>query len=48
MNWKHRRYDEHLYHFTPVTLDTFMIRMGYQRITNHTNIEDSIRKTNNN
>lgn len=45
MNWKHRRYDEHLWHFNPESLDKFMLRMGYELISQHTNIEDSIRKT---
>lgn len=45
MNWKHRRFDEHLWHFNDITLDNFMNRMGYVRITNVVNIEDSIRKS---
>ena len=45
MNWKHRRYNEHIWHFNEKSLDTFMNRMGYNRITNTENIEDSIRKT---
>lgn len=45
MNWKHRRYDEHLWHFSGKSLDNFMNRMGFTRITEHVNIEDSIRKT---
>jgi hypothetical protein len=45
MNWKHRKYDEHIWHFNSSSLDNFMNRMGYTRISDHVNIEDSIRKT---
>ena len=45
MNWKHRRYDEHLWHFNSDSLDHFMQNMGFIRISNHSNLEDSIRKT---
>lgn len=45
MNWKHRRFDEHLWHFNDRSLDKFMNRMGFTRITNTSNIEDLIRKT---
>ncbi len=45
MNWKHRKYNEHIWHFNDKSLDTFMNKMGYIRITNTENIEDSIRKT---
>lgn len=43
MNWKHRRFDEHLWHFNPNSLDKFMLGMGYKLISNHSNIEDSLR-----
>ena len=42
-NWKHRKPDEHLYHFTEKSLQAFMDRQGYDQI-NHCNIEDAIRK----
>jgi len=45
MEWKHRKFDEHLWHFSEVSLDKFMARMGYTRISNQVNIEDLIRKT---
>jgi len=44
MGWKHRRFDEHLWHFNPVNLDNFMNRMGYELVSTHSNIEDSLRK----
>jgi len=42
-HWKHRRVDEHLYHFNDKSLKNFMLRMGYECIL-MSNIEDSIRK----
>jgi len=44
-NWKHRRPDEHLWHFNKKSLDKFMERMGYVMISS-TNLEDTIRKNN--
>jgi len=40
--WKHRKPDEHLYHFDEKSLTKFMDRMGYD-IINYTNIEDKVR-----
>ena len=45
MNWKHRRFDEHLWHFGDKSLDDFMKRMRFERISQQVNIEDAIRKT---
>lgn len=42
-NWKHRRPNEHLWHFDEKSLPSFMNRMGYKLISS-SNIEDSIRK----
>lgn len=44
-NWKHRRPNEHLWHFNEESLKKFMNRMGYELITS-SNIEDTIRKNN--
>jgi len=41
--WKHRKPDEHLYHFNERSLEKFMDRQGYTMI-NFCNLEDSIRK----
>lgn len=41
-NWKHRKPDEHLYHFNEESLTTFMNRQGFELI-NFCNIEDKIR-----
>lgn len=41
-DWKHRRPDEHLFHFNEISLTKFMKRMGFQ-IISYTNIEDTIR-----
>lgn len=41
-NWKHRKPDEHLYHFDDKSLVYFMYRMGFELI-NYCNIEDKIR-----
>ena len=42
-DWKHRRPNEHLWHFNLKSLENFMLRMGFSMI-NSTNIEDTIRK----
>lgn len=42
-NWKHRRPNEHLWHFDQYSLTNFMMRMGYN-IVSGSNIEDTIRK----
>jgi hypothetical protein len=44
-NWKHRRPNEHLWHFDKQSLCKFMNRMGYELVS-ATNIEDTIRKNN--
>lgn len=41
-NWKHRRPDEHLWHFNLESLTKFMFHSGYNLI-NSTNLEDIIR-----
>lgn len=41
-NWKHRRPDEHLYHFDESSLVKFMSRQGY-KLVNYSNLEDCIR-----
>ena len=43
--WKHRRPDEHLWHFNRESLINFMNEIGYM-VLNTTNIEDTIRKNN--
>ncbi len=43
-NWKHRRPDEHLWHFNKKSLCSFMERMGYSLVS-ASNIEDTIRKS---
>ena len=43
LNWKHRRIDEHIYHFNDTSLTKFMEEMGYEKIA-ISNIEDIIRK----
>ena len=43
-NWKHRRPDEHLWHFNAMSLKKSVESQGYECI-NHTNVEDCIRKT---
>lgn len=45
-NWKHRKPDEHLHHFTEKSLERFMIRQGYKMI-NFCNVEDKVRKDSN-
>lgn len=44
-NWKHRKPDEHLWHFNEQSLQTFMTRMRYETI-NICNLEDITRKNN--
>ena len=41
--WKHRRPDEHLWHFDKDSLVNFMERMGYIMVS-CSNLEDTIRK----
>ena len=41
-NWKHRREDEHIYHFNEKSLEKFMNRQGFKMI-NYCNLEDKIR-----
>lgn len=43
--WKHRRENEHLYHFNEKSLIKFMDECGFDMV-NISNIEDSIRKNN--
>lgn len=43
-NWKHRKPDEHLWHFNEEALRNFMTRMGYKTI-NTCNLEDVTRKS---
>jgi hypothetical protein len=45
-NWKHRREDEHLWHFNESSLVNFMAEMGYEKIS-ISNVEDVIRKSSN-
>jgi len=45
-NWKHRREDEHLWHFNESSLVNFMTEMGYEKIS-ISNVEDVIRKSSN-
>lgn len=42
--WKHRKPDEHLWHFNESALITFMQNSGYTKI-NISNIEDNVRKS---
>lgn len=44
LNWKHRRPDEHLWHFDLSCLDRFMADIGYGMLS-HSAVEDAIRKT---
>lgn len=41
-NWKHRKPNEHLYHFNEESLVKFMLRQGFELI-NYCNLEDNIR-----
>jgi len=43
IEWKHRKYGEHLYHFNRFLLDKFMNKMNYKCLI-HSNFEDLIRK----
>ena len=43
--WKHRRPDEHLWHFDQESLVKFMRRMGFV-LCSSSNLEDTIRKNN--
>lgn len=43
-HWKHRKPDEHLWHFNHESLIAFMKKMGFEPL-NYCNIEDTIRKT---
>ena len=42
LNWKHRRPDEHLWHFNLSSLTNFMNEIGYH-LVNFSNVEDCIR-----
>jgi hypothetical protein len=41
-NWKHRKPDEHIYHFTEKSLEVFMNRQGFKML-NYCNLEDKVR-----
>ena len=41
--WKHRRVDEHLWHFNDGSLNNFMESMGFQNVS-YSSVEDNIRK----
>ena len=41
-NWKHRKPNEHLWHFTPQALNCFMIHQGYIKVL-QTSTEDLVR-----
>ena len=43
-NWKHRKPDEHLWHFNRASLRSFMKEVGYDLVV-YSNIEDVIRKS---
>lgn len=45
LNWKHRRPDEHLWHFDEKSIKNFFNEMGYE-IIDYSNIEDLIRVSN--
>jgi len=47
LNWKHRREDEHLWHFNDKSLIKFMDDMGFD-VIDISNVEDFIRKPNDN
>lgn len=47
MNWKHRRPDEHLWHFNNKSIENFFDEMGYDMV-DYSDIEDIIRTTNEN
>jgi peptidoglycan hydrolase-like protein with peptidoglycan-binding domain len=42
MNWKHRRPDEHLWHFNKKSIENFFNEMGYDMV-DYSNVEDLIR-----
>lgn len=42
-NWKHRRPNEHLWHFNEDSITSFFNELGYENLV-HSNIEDSLRK----
>jgi len=42
LNWKHRKPNEHIYHFNEESLVKFMLRQGFELI-NYCNLEDNIR-----
>jgi hypothetical protein len=42
-SWKHRRPDEHLWHFNKQSLIEFMLECGFENVSS-VNIEDNIRK----
>jgi len=43
LQWKHRRPDEHLWHFNLNSLSSFMSEIGFELISS-SNLEDTIRK----
>lgn len=43
--WKHRRENEHIWHFNEISLKNFFEELNFELI-NYTNFEDSIRKNN--
>ena len=45
--WKHRKPNEHIWHFNETSMQKFMINQGYKLI-NFSNVEDVIRKGNSN
>ena len=47
LNWKHRRIDEHLWHFNQISAEKFFNEMGYELVT-FSNVEDIIRNNNEN
>jgi hypothetical protein len=42
MDWKHRRPDEHLWHFNEKSIENFFNEMGYDMV-DYSNVEDLIR-----
>jgi hypothetical protein len=47
LKWKHRRPDEHLWHFNLNALESFMNEIGFNLLCS-SNVEDSIRKSSDN
>ena len=45
INWKHRRPDEHLWHFNDKSIEKFFNEMGYDML-DYSNVEDIIRLSN--